>query len=168
VGGSFVATWIGPRLGKRHTYWMAMLCAAIVFTVARFVGSGAWSFAIMFSLGSAFVAMASCMNTALFSDTVVYGEWKSGKNIRAVTMALLNLPVKLSILLRSAVVTTGLIVIGYVANADPTPGVVSGIKSLIAFSNAAACLLGAVIFFMVYKLKDEDIAKMRAEIAERT
>ena len=167
VGGSLVATWIGPRLGKRHTYWMAMLGAAIVFTAARFVATDAWSFAVMFSLGSAFVAMASCMNTALFSDTVVYGEWKNGKNIRAFTMALLNLPVKLSVILRSAVVTTGLIVIGYIANADPTPEVVGGIKSLIAFSNAVACLLGAVIFFLGYKLKDADIVKMQAELAKR-
>ena len=168
VGGSFIATWIGPRLGKRHTYWMAMLGAAVVFAAARFIGTGAWSFAVMFGLGSAFVVMASCMNTALFSDTVVYGEWRSGKNIRAFTMALLNLPIKLSVVMRSAVVTTGLIMIGYIANAEPTPEVVSGIRSLIAFSNAVACLLGAVIFFLGYKLKDEDIVKMQTELAERT
>ena len=122
----------------------------------------------MFGIGSAFVVMASCMNTALFSDTVVYGEWKNGKNIRAFTMALLNLPIKLSVVLRSAVVTNGLIMIGYIANAEPTPEVQSGIRSLITFSNAAACLLGSAIFFIGYKLKDEDIVKMQAEIAERS
>ncbi|MDR0311462.1 MAG: MFS transporter [Acidobacteriota bacterium] len=165
--GSFIATWIGPRLGKRHTYWVAMLAAGIIFAAARFAGTSAWSFAIMFGLGSASVVMASCMNTALFSDTVVYGEWKNGKNIRAFTMALLNLPIKLSVLLRTAVVTTGLIAIGYIANAEPTPEVVEGIRSLIAFSNAVTCLLGAAIFFLGYKLKDEDIVKMQNELAER-
>jgi len=168
VGGSFIATWVGQRLGKRHTYWMAMLAGGVIFTAARFIDAGAWGFAVMFGLGSACVVMASCMNTALFSDTVVYGEWKKGKNIRAFTMALLNLPIKLSVVMRSAVVTTGLIMIGYVANAEPTPEVVSGIRSLITFSNAAACLLGAVIFFFGYKLKDEDITKMQAELAEPT
>ena len=167
VCGSFAAAWIGTRLGKRHTYWMAMVGAAIIFAASRFLGIGEWSFAVMFGLGSACVAIASCMNTALFSDTVVYGEWKYGKNIRAFTMALINLPIKLGIVLRSAVVTTGLIAIGYIANADPTPEIVNGIKSLISFSNAAACLLGAVVFFIGYKLKDEDIVKMQAEIAGR-
>ena len=164
---SFIATWIGPRLGKRHTYWMSMLVGGIIFAAARFMGTSAWSFAIMFGLGGASVVMASCMNTALFSDTVVYGEWKYGKNIRAFTMALLNLPIKLSVLMRSAVVTTGLIAIGYVANAEPTPEVVGGIKSLIAYSNSLTCLLGAAVFFFGYTLKDEDIVKMQADLAER-
>ena len=167
VGGSLVAAWFGLRLGKRHTYWMSMLAAAVIYALARFIGTGAWSFAIMFGLAAAFIAIASCMNTALFSDTVVYGEWKNGKNIRAVTMALLNLPVKLSVMLRSAVVTIGLIVIGFVANTDATPEVVEGIKTLITFANAVTCLLGTVIFFLGYKLKDEDIAKMQVELAER-
>ena len=166
VAGSFVAAWLGPRLGKRHTYWIAMAAAGITYASARFLGTTGWSFAILFGFGSAFVVMASCMNTALFSDTVVYGEWKTGKNIRAFTMALLNLPIKLSVVLRSAVVITGLKVIGFVADAEPTPEVVSGIKSLITFSNSAVCLLGAVIFLLGYKLNDEDIAKMDKDIAK--
>jgi Na+/melibiose symporter-like transporter len=168
VAGSIIAAWIGPRLGKRHTYWTALVAAGIIYTLARFLGTTAWSFTILFGLGSLFMTLASCMCTALFSDTVVYGEWKSGKNIRAFTMAMINLPIKLGVLLRSAVVATGLMVIGYVANAEPTPEVVSGIKSLITFSNAAVCLLSAVIFFLGYKLKDEDITKMQTELAERS
>jgi Na+/melibiose symporter-like transporter len=165
--GSFIAAWLGPRLGKRHTYWIAMAAAGIIYAAARFLGATAWSFTILFGFGAMFIVIASCMSTALFSDTVVYGEWKSGKNIRAFTMALLNLPIKIGVLLRSAVVTLGLIVIGFVANAEPTPEIVSGIKSLITFSNAAVCLLSAAIFFLGYKLKDGDIAKMQSELTGR-
>ena len=64
-----------------------------------------------------FASVATAMNTALFSDTVVYGEWKTGKNISAFTMALMNLRVKVGVLVRSAVVTAGLMTIGFVANA---------------------------------------------------
>ena len=166
VLGSFIAAWIGPRLGKRHTYWMTMVAAAVVYALARFLGTTDWRFTILFSLGALFMAISSCMCTALFSDTVVYGEWKYGKNIRAFTMALLNLPIKLGILLKNAVVTFGLIMIGFVANAEPTPEVAGGIASLITFSNAAVCLLAAVIFFLGYKLKDEDITKMQAELTK--
>ena len=167
VIGSFIAAWIGPRLGKRHTYWMALVVAAVIYASARFLGTTDWRFTILFSLGSMFMVISSCMCTALFSDTVVYGEWKYGKNIRAFTMALLNLPIKLGVLLRSAVVTLGLMMIDFVPNAEPTPEVAGGIASLITFSNAAVCLLAAVIFFLGYKLKDENITKMQAELAER-
>jgi GPH family glycoside/pentoside/hexuronide:cation symporter len=167
VIGSFIAAWIGPRLGKRHTYWMSTMAAAAAYALARFLGTTDWRFTILFSLGAMLVAISSSMCTALFSDTVVYGEWKFGKNIRAFTMALLNLPVKLGVLLRSAVAILGFTMIGFVANTDPAPEVVSGIASLITFSNAAVCLLAAVIFFLGYKLKDENITKMQAELAER-
>ena len=168
LAGSFIAAWIGKRLGKRHTYWMSMALAGIIYASARFLGTTDWSFTILFGFGGAFVVIASCMNTALFSDTVVYGEWKNGKNIRAFTMALINLPIKLGVLIRSAVVSSGLILIGYVANVEAAPEVVSGIASLITFSNAAVCLLSAVIFFLGYKLKDEDIARMQAELAGKS
>jgi len=167
VAGSFMAALVGPRLGKRHTYWITMVAAGVIYALARFLGTTDWRFTILFGFASMFMAIASCMCTALFSDTVVYGEWKNGKNIRAFTMALLNLPIKLGVLLRSAVVTLGLTVIGYVANAEPTPEVVGGIASLITFSNAVVCLLAAVIFFLGYKLKDEDITNMQAELARR-
>ena len=167
VAGSFIAAWVGTRLGKRNTYWMTMVAAGVVYALTRFLGTTDWRFTILFGFGGLFMAMSSGMCTALFSDTVVYGEWKNGKNIRAFTMALLNLPIKLGILLRSAVVTLGLVMIGFVANAEPTPEVVSGIASLITFSNAVVCLLAAVIFFLGYKLKDEDIAKMQEEISGR-
>ena len=168
VLGSFIAAWIGPRLGKRHTYWMSTIAAAAVYALARFLGTTDWRFTTLFSFGAMFIAISSCMCTALFSDTVVYGEWKYGKNIRAFTMALINLPIKLGILLKNAVVMFGLIMIGFVANAEPTPEVADGIASLITFSSAAVCLLTAVIFFLGYKLKDEDITKMQAELAGRS
>ena len=77
------------------------------FASARFFGGTAWGFTIIFCVASFLANIAGSMNTALFSDTVIYGEWKTGKNIRAFTMALLNFPIKMAVLIRSAVVTLG-------------------------------------------------------------
>jgi GPH family glycoside/pentoside/hexuronide:cation symporter len=108
------------------------------------------------------------MCTALFSDTVIYGEWKTGKNIRALTMGLLNLPVKIGVLLRSAVVTLGFMAIGFAANTAPAPKVVNGIASLMTFSPAVVCALGAVIFFFGYRMEEAQVVKMQEEIAARS
>jgi len=104
------------------------------------------------------------MATALFADTVIYGEWKTGKNIRAFTRALLNFPIKLGILDRSAVVTLGLMAIGFVANSVPGPGVIDGISYIMTLSPAASCLIAALVFYYGYRIEDRQVLRMQDEI----
>jgi Na+/melibiose symporter-like transporter len=107
------------------------------------------------------------MNTALYSDTVIYGEWKTGKNIRAFIMALLVLPIKTGVFIRSAIIAVGLTAIGFAANQDPTPEVVSGIRAIMTFAPAAACAIAAIIFSLGYRIEDKNVLKMQDEIAAR-
>jgi Na+/melibiose symporter-like transporter len=166
--GSCAATLIGVRFGKRNSYWVFLVLSALGFVAAKFLGHTAWSFTLICSAATLFVAIASSMSTGLYSDTVIYGEWKTGKNLRAFTMALSNLPIKLSILIRSATVTLGLTAIGFVANASPSPGVVDGITNIMTLTPAAACMLAAVIFYFGYKIEDRHVLAMGDEIAART
>jgi Na+/melibiose symporter-like transporter len=80
-------------------------------------------------------------------------------------MALLNLPIKMGILIRSAIVSVGLAIIGFVANAPSTPRVTDGISSIMTFGTAAMCALSALIFYFGYKIEDCQIMKMQDEIA---
>jgi len=162
--GSFLATWIGIKLGKRNSYWLFLVLAAVASAAARYPGLSAWSFTVICSISTLFAAIASSMSTGLFSDTVTYGEWKTGKNIRAFTMALANIPVKLSILIRSATVMLGLAAIGFVANAIPSARVVSGITSIMTLAPAAACMLAAAFFYFGYKIEDKHVIQMQDEI----
>lgn len=167
VIGAFASTWIGIRMGKRSCYWIFLILAAAAYASARFFCGTAWGFTIIFCVASFLANIAGSMNTALFSDTVIYGEWKTGKNIRAFTMALLNFPIKMAVLIRSAIVTLGLVAIGFVANAAPAPGVVSGISSIMTFTPAAACAIAALVFYYGYKIEDRQVVKMQEEIAAR-
>jgi Na+/melibiose symporter-like transporter len=165
--GTFAATWIGVRIGKRHSYWIFLVLSAIVFASGKFFGGTAWSFTIIFSLGSLLGMVSSSMSTALFSDTVVYGEWKTGKNIRAFTMALQTFPIKVGILIRGGVITFGLMAIGFVANTEPTAKVVGGISSIMSFTPAIACIISAGVFYFGYLIEDKRILRMEEEISAR-
>jgi Na+/melibiose symporter-like transporter len=165
--GACFSTWVGIRIGKRSSYWFFLLLSAVTYASARLFGETAWSFTIIFSIGAFFACIAGSMNTALFSDTVIYGEWKTEKNIRAFTMALLNFPIKLSILVRSAVVTLGLVAIGFVANEVPAPAVVGGISSIMTLSPAAACAIAAILVYFGYRIEERDVVQMQDAIAER-
>jgi Na+/melibiose symporter-like transporter len=165
--GAFASTWVGIRIGKRRSYWIFLILSAAAFAFAKLLGQTAWSFTLIFCVASFFGSIAGSMNTALFSDTVIYGEWKTGKNIRAFTMALLNFPIKMAVLVRSAVVTLGLVAIGFVANAVPTAAVVDGIGFIMTFTPAAACALAALIFYYGYRIEDRQVLRMQDEIAVR-
>ena len=163
--GTFIATWMGVKIGKRKSYWMFLVLAAIVFMSAKFLGGSAWSFTAIFCIGSKLGMVASSLSTALFSDTVVYGEWKTGKNSRAFTMALQSFSIKLSVLFRSAVITFGLMAIDFEADMDSTPRVVEGISSIMIFTPVIVCLISAAIFYFGYKLEDKHVLQMEEEIA---
>ena len=165
--GAFFSTWIGIQIGKRKSYWIFLALSAVAFAAAKFFGKTEWSFTAIVSVSSFFGSIAGSMTTALFADTVIYGEWKTGKNISAFTMALLNFPIKLGILVRSAVVTLGLMAIGFVANAVPAPGVVEGISFIMIFMPAAASAIAALIFYYGYKIEDRNVIRMQEEIVER-
>jgi Na+/melibiose symporter-like transporter len=165
--GTFAATWVGVRLGKRKSYWTFFALAAIGFASARFLNESTWGFTGMFCISILLVSVATSLNTALFADTVVYGEWKTGKNIRAFTMALMNFPIKVGVLIRSAVVTAGLMAIGFIANTPPTPRITDGISSIMALGPAAGYGLAAVIFFFGYGIEETHVVQMQEEIAAK-
>jgi Na+/melibiose symporter-like transporter len=121
LAGTFIVRWIGVRPGKRTACWTFFTLAAAGFASARFLDSELSIFLAVFCVSVMMMSVASSMNTALFADTVVYGECETGKSIRAITMALMNFSIKVGVLIRSAIVAGGLMAIGFVANADPTP-----------------------------------------------
>lgn len=167
LAGSLAARWIGVRIGKRATYWVFNALAAIATAAARSVDGVLWAFLGVFSLAIFLMSIASSMNTALYADTVVYGEWTTGRNIRAFTMALMNFSVKIGVLMRSGVVALGLIAIGFVANETPSPRVVEGISSMMTLAPALFFALAAVIFYFGYRIDDRDVVRMQEEIAAR-
>jgi Na+/melibiose symporter-like transporter len=165
--GAFLARWIGVRYGKRNAYWVFTLLAAAGYGSAKIVTESIWIYTLIFCISTLLAAVASSMSTALFADTVIYGEWKTGQSIRAFIMALLNFPIKVGILIRSAGLPIGLMAIGFVANAAPTPRVTEGIHSIMTLTPAAGYAIAAIIFYFGYKLDDSHVLKMQEEIAAR-
>jgi len=165
--GTVIAAWIGVKIGKRNAYWITLILGAFVFLSASLIETNTWSFTIIFSVGCMLGMIAGSMITALFADTVVYGEWKTGKNIQAFIMSLLMLPVKFGLLIRYGIMQVGLIIIGYIANTAPTPEVVKGISSIMIYAPAVTSAIAAVIFYFGYRIDEKDVLRMQDEIAAR-
>jgi len=167
LSGTLVASWVGNRIGKRTTYWLSLVLAAAGFGQAIFFSENVWGFTAVFCIASMLGIVAGSMSSVLFSDTVVYGEWKTGRNNRAFIMSLQSLTIKLAIFIRAGVVALGLPAIGFKANALPMEGVVDGIRSIMIFAPAAACAVSALIFFLGYRIDEEKVLRMQDEIEAR-
>ena len=164
LAGSLAASWIGVKLGKRRSYWIFLILAAAGFALGNYLPEASWSITAACCAASMFGMVAGAMSTALFSNTVVYGEWKTGENLRAFIMAAGSVPIKVGVFIRNAVLSLGLMAIGFVANSAPTPGVVNGIRSIMMLAPAAACVLAAAFFYFGYRIEDKQILLMQEEI----
>jgi GPH family glycoside/pentoside/hexuronide:cation symporter/glucuronide carrier protein len=165
--GAFAAPWIGVKIGKRHAYGLACVISGLVYFSVAFIEVNSWSFTIIFTIAAMIACASQAMIGALFVDTSVYGEWKTGKNILGFTMSMMMMPIKFGLLIGRGIIMAGLVLIGYVGGAEPTPEVASGISTLMVYAPAITSILAAIIFYLGYRIKDTDIVRMQSELAAK-
>jgi Na+/melibiose symporter-like transporter len=165
--GAFASPWIGVKIGKRHAYGLACIISGLVYFSVAFIEVNSWSFTIIFTIAAMIACASQAMIGALFVDTSVYGEWKTGKNILGFTMSMMMLPIKFGLLIGRGIIMTGLGMIGYIGGAEPTQEVANGISTIMIYAPAITSILAAIIFYVGYRIKDTDIVRMQNEIAAK-
>lgn len=165
----FIGTLIVPKVAlkfnKRQSYIIGMIGYAIFLFVARFIGSTSpWIFTALISCAQLVSRLAYSVNTALYSDTVVYGEYKTGVNTRGFIMSLLTVPIKVSMIVKGFALSTGLALIGYVADGPIVDSVVSGINNFMTLAPAAIAVLCVLLFVTCFKLSDSEVESMEQAI----
>lgn len=158
---------LAVKFGKRKAYMGALFISAICLVIARMVGSTFLTFTVVLCFVQFTYRIAMGLVTAMFSDTVIYSEWKTGKHNRAFIMSLLTFPIKVGVFIRSMIVAVGLGFIGYIANEAQSPATVSGFKTIITILPAAAFVLAALCVLLFYKLDDKRVLELQGEISAR-
>ncbi len=165
--GTLIAAPVAKRLGKKLTYVAGVACYAVCLLLIYLFASTDIFFIVAMSLGNMLLQFSTCMITAMFADTVTYGEWKTGHNLRGFIMGLFSMPIKISIFARGAIIGAILAAIHYLPNTPPTEAEISGIKTLTALIPAASCIAAALIIFFLYTLTDDKLVKLTEEIKAR-
>ena len=165
--GTLVAPKIALKLDKRRSYLIGISGYAFFLILARFLGTTAWSFTFIIGLAQFISRFAYSVNTALYSDTVVYGEYKTGVNTRGFIMSLLSLPIKVSMIIKSFVLSAGLVAIGYVADGPVVESVVNGISNYMTLLPGGVAILCLLSFYTLYKLDSDEVTEMEKAIKER-
>ncbi len=141
--------------------------AALGQIIIGFAGSNITLIVIGWTLASLGTGIAVTLPFAMLSDTVDYGEWKSG--IRAsgfLTAVGISFCIKLGAGLGSFIPSLILDSAGYVANATQTPQALAAIKFCFTWLPAIFFAIGAIIMLKYVKYEKNE-GKIRQELEER-
>ena len=165
--GAMATAPLAKKIGERNTYVLSLVLFIASLLLVWFLPMNHVSFMVVMFVGYLGYGMPDALSVAMYSATVDYGEWKTGKNARGFIMSLISFPIKTSLFIRSVVITSILVSAGYVADMAPTPELISGIKNGFALVPALFITVGLVIILVLYRITPETQKQMQKEIAER-
>jgi sugar (glycoside-pentoside-hexuronide) transporter len=165
--GAIIASPIAKKFGERNTYIFSLSIFVVGLLAVWALPMNYISFMIVMFLAYLGYGMPDAIGVAMYSSTVEYGEWKTGKNARGFIMSLISFPIKTAIFARSVIITAVLVSAGYVADMTVTPELISGIKNGIALVPAIFIAAGLIIITILYRITPKKLKEMQDEIAAR-
>ena len=165
--GALIANPLAKKFGERNTYILSLSIFIIGLLAVWALPMNYISFMIVMFIAYLGYGMPDALGVAMYSSTVDYGEWKTGKNARGFIMSLISFPIKTAILVRSVIITAVLAGAGYVANMKATPELVNGIKNGLTLYPAIFLAIGLFFIILLYKITPTNLAEMQKEIAAR-
>ncbi len=170
VIGAYVSRYMGKKFSGRLTVIVSYLIMAAFLLAARMFYNSPWIVVAFVSAAQLLYGCIYSTSTALYADTAVYNEWKTGKNATGWIMGLSNIPLKVGSTLKSAVLTACLAVGGFNAKIPVEQASVAMKESIVLAMlvvPAALLILGAVLLAVGFRLPKDRVIKMQKEIDER-
>lgn len=170
--GQFFGSWVVGKVVRNPEqkkplllvlYFIISACMISVYLYAY----DAVVFIVMQTIMNIFAGMTQPMEADLYIDTAIYHEWRTGKNALGFIVGLMAIPVKLSVVIKSAIVAIAFSAVGYVAGMEVTPELQSGLLNAYVIAPTIIPLLGAVSIGFFYKLRPRDVEQMQREIEAR-
>jgi glucuronide carrier protein len=157
-----------PRLGKQRVYQALGAVAALSGLAVAFAPSSVPAIAIVafacFGIG---LGGVNTVSFALQSDTVEYGEWKTGSRTEGATYSIFSFTRKVGQAVGAAAASYTIGLGGYVEGAADQPaGAVAAIKTAAGLV-PAAFILAAVAVMSAYPLTEARFREIVREVARR-
>lgn len=162
--GSFVTRYIAKVLSNRTTTIVSFVGMAISLFLIWVCYSNAILVIVLMTIAQFFYGIAYAASPALYADTVVYATWKSGKNAAGWIMGLQNLPLKVGVFLRGAIVSACLVAVNWESGVVLEGVARQGMTIAMGLVPAILCAVGALLLIFGYKLTREKITQYQAEI----
>ena len=170
VVGSYLAKSVAKKFSTRTGTIGTFILMAAVMIAANFLYTNVWLVVFLMSLAQLGYGIAYACTPALYSDTIIYSEWKTGKNATGWISGLQNVPLKVGVMLRGISISACLAIAHFTPGMDASQATVELHKGIcLGFMIIPACalLLSAVILLFGFKITREKVEQYRAEIDAR-
>ena len=159
--------WLNRKFGTQALMQGSLLVTVIGFLIMFLVPATniTWTF-IGRTVEAAGVTLSTGFQWALVPQTITYGEWKTGKRENGIVNAIVGFFFKFGMALGGVVPGYVLAAFGFAANHTQTAHSLFGIRMVTTIIPIIVTVL-AMIVFAFYRLTDEKVEKMNAEIAAR-
>lgn len=165
--GTFIGCMISNssvrKFGSKSTNIIGIIGFMICHGIGYFIPVSKIGIMIVLGIGQIFFGMAHGNTTNLYSMCGAYSEYKTGKSIKGMVMALCNTSIKVCLVARGLVITAVLGFINYNPDAAITNMTIQGIKNMF-FLVPIGFLILSLIPLIWFKIKDEDIEIMESKI----
>ena len=167
IVGVVLATPLANKIGKKKTFFGAMLFAAILSIVFYFLTKNEILFILILQF---FISIcAGCIFPLLWSmyaDTADYSEWKQGRRATGLIFSASSMSQKLGWALGGAATGWLLAYFGFQANIEQSTFAQNGIKLMLSILPALGAI-ASMLFISFYPLNEEKLKNITSELDER-
>ena len=171
VIGSYLAKILAKKFSSRNTAIAMFFIMAVVMVVANFTYTNVALVIALMSLAQLGYGMAYSLTPALYADTIIYSEWKTGKNATGWISGLQNVPLKLGVLARGIVITACLAIANFSAETVDLANVPVELEHAICMAfmivPAIALVVAGLLLLFGFRLTKEKVIQYQNEIEVR-
>ena len=155
------------RLGKKMTFFSAMVAATLLSVCFYFIPKNMISLILVMQVLISFCAgVVSPLMWSMYADTADYSEWKNGRRATGLIFSSSSMSQKLGWTIGGSLSGWLLFYFGFEANVAQTEGVLNGICLMMSILPACATCLSALFIFF-YPLTEKKLSSMSAELEQR-
>jgi len=163
--GVVLAKPVSDKIGKKNTFMIAMVNAAILSLIFFFLDRTSITMILIVQFFiSIHAGIIFPLIWSMYADTADYSEWKNGRRATGLVFSAASLSQKFGASIGIAMVGWILALYGYQANIEQTAGTQNGIRMMLSIYPALGALLAAGFMF-IYPLKESVLEKMGKELA---
>lgn len=171
VVGAYLSKTLSNKFSTRSTTIGVMAIQAVLLIVSFVFYNSVTLVIVLMSIAMFGYGITYACTPALYGDTIVYSEWKTGKNAAGWISGLQNVPLKVSIMTRGIIISACLAMGNFSTDIDPAQAP-EELKRAISIGfmviPAAALIIAVVALLFGFRLTREKVNQYAAEIASRS
>ena len=155
------------RFGKKNTALIGFGVSVVADLINFLIPGDLITFTILASIAFIGISIPNGVTWAFVSDSIDYGEWKTGERREGITYSFFNFARKIAQSVSGFASGIGLSLVGYVPNVQQTEKALGGIKGLLLLYPAVTISCAALVIGILYTLSDKRHGEMIEELKNR-